>query len=143
MVLGTTALLTTVVAALASCTTMSEYSVVPHEYSGVRLYQTFCSSCHGLTGRGDGPLQPLLRGGAPDLTRISERRGGKFPESEIREIVDGRKALNAHGTSQMPVWGFEFYSGAGTERSARAQADKTVNRLVDYLKTLQAGYSDP
>lgn len=130
-------------AALASCATMSQYSVTPYEYSGVRLYQTFCSSCHGLTGRGDGPLVPLLRGGAPDLTRIAERSGGKFPSAQIREIVDGRHALNAHGTSQMPVWGFEFYSGEGTEQSARAQADRTITRLVDYLKTIQAGYHDP
>jgi mono/diheme cytochrome c family protein len=119
---------------------MSEHSVAPHEYSGVRLYQTFCASCHGLTGRGDGPIEPMIRGGVPDLTRIAERRGGKYPAEEIRAIVDGREALIAHGTSQMPVWGFEFFSGDSDARRARARADKAVDRLVNYLATLQPGY---
>ena len=69
--------------ALASCQTMSQYSVNPHEYSGVRLYQVYCSSCHGLTARGDGPVAALVRGGVPDLTRIAERRGGQFPNDSL------------------------------------------------------------
>jgi mono/diheme cytochrome c family protein len=128
------------VAALPSCTTMSQYSVSPHEYSGVRLYQTFCASCHGLTGLGDGPIEPLIHGGVPDLTRIAERRGGKFPVDEIRDIVDGRETLIAHGTSQMPVWGFEFRSADSDAGQARAQADRTVDRLLKYLETIQPGY---
>jgi mono/diheme cytochrome c family protein len=126
--------------AAPSCTTMSDYSVSPHEYSGVRLYQVYCSSCHGLTGRGDGPVEPLLRGGAPDLTRIAERRGEKFPGDEIRSIVDGRNALAAHGTRDMPVWGFEFHAGASDDELARRQRDRTINRLVGYLETIQPGY---
>jgi mono/diheme cytochrome c family protein len=119
---------------------MSQYSVSPHEYSGVRLYQTFCASCHGLTGLGDGPVEPLIQGGAPDLTRIAERHGGKFPADEIRDIIDGRDTLIAHGTAQMPVWGFEFNSGDSDADRARAQADRTIDRLVGYLETIQPGY---
>ncbi len=64
---------------LTSCQTSSyEHSVKPYEYSGVRLYQVFCSSCHGLTGRGDGPVEPLFRGGVPDLTHLAARHGGAF-----------------------------------------------------------------
>jgi mono/diheme cytochrome c family protein len=119
---------------------MSQYSVTPQEYSGVRLYQTYCSSCHGLTGRGDGPVEPLIRGGVPDLTRISARREGKFPAEEIRRIIDGREPFIAHGTAQMPVWGFEFYSQDGDAERARAQADRMMGRLVEYLETIQPGY---
>ena len=128
---------------LTSCkTTPYEYSVTPREYSGVRLYQVFCSSCHGLTGRGDGPVEPLFRGGVPDLTRISERNGGKFPEQRLHEIIDGREALIAHGTSSMPVWGFELYEGTGSDREARKRTDAMIDRLVGYLKTIQPGYYD-
>jgi mono/diheme cytochrome c family protein len=94
---------------LASCkTTPYEYSVRPHEYSGVRLYQVFCSSCHGLTGRGDGPVESLFLGGVPDLAHLAARNGGTFPAERVRAAIDGREAFLAHGTRGMPVWGFEF-----------------------------------
>jgi len=74
----TLALLVSAPLALTGCyTQMYEYSVAPYEYSGVRLYQVFCSSCHGLTGRGDGPVEPLLVGGVPDLAHLAARNGGK------------------------------------------------------------------
>ncbi len=122
---------------VAGCVTMSDYSVTPHAYPGVRLYQVFCSSCHGLTGLGDGPIEPLIRGGVPDLTQIATRRGGAFPRAEVGEIIDGRMALLAHGTSQMPVWGFEFHESAGTDREERARVDAMISRLVDYLASIQ------
>jgi hypothetical protein len=131
-----------VVLAGSSCTTMSDYSVNPHEYPGVRLYQVYCSSCHGLTGRGDGPVEPLLRGGAPDLTRIAERHGGKFPKEDIRRIIDGSTVVQAHGTRQMPVWGYEFKGASGTEEATQKEVDRTVSRLVDYLESIQPGYDD-
>jgi mono/diheme cytochrome c family protein len=128
---------------LASCkTSMYENSVTPYKYSGVRLYQVFCSSCHGLTGHGDGPVQPLMRGGVPDLTRIAERNGGNFPREQVRSIIDGREALIAHGTARMPVWGFEFHAGMSNDGLARQRADKMVDRLAAYVETLQPGHDD-
>jgi mono/diheme cytochrome c family protein len=120
---------------------MSAYSVDPHEYSGVRLYQVYCSSCHGLTGHGDGPVEPLLKHGVPDLTKLSQRNGGKFPAERVRQMIDGRSMPSAHGAREMPVWGFEFYgSNAPNEQLARKQADDTIHRLVDYLRTIQPNY---
>jgi hypothetical protein len=123
-----------------ACGTMSEYSITPHEYSGVRLYQVFCSSCHGMTGRGDGPVEPLLKRGPPDLTRLSQRNGGKFPADQVYRMLDGRADVAAHGTRQMPVWGFEFYGNLTNDALARKQAEETVQRLVKYLETIQPGY---
>jgi mono/diheme cytochrome c family protein len=125
---------------ISSCTTMSAYSVTPQEYSGVRLYQVFCSSCHGLTGHGDGPVVPLLKGGVPDLTELSRRNGGMFPAERVRQIIDGRSGVPAHGTQQMPVWGFEFYGNVTDDALARKQAEETIQRLVDYLRTIQPEY---
>lgn len=121
--------------ALASCETSSyERSVIPYQYSGVRLYQVFCSSCHGLTGRGDGPVEPLFRGGVPDLTRIAHKNGGVFPTAQVRSAIDGRAQFLAHGSGTMPVWGFEFNEGG---RDSRRHSDEMVDRLVAYLKGLQ------
>jgi hypothetical protein len=40
----------------------------------------------------------------------------------------------------MPVWGFEFYPEHGTPESARRRAEQTIERLVDYLETIQPEY---
>ena len=123
---------------LTSCkTTPYEYSVTPYEYSGVRLYQVFCSSCHGLTGRGDGPVEPLFRGGVPDLAHLAARNGGKFPAEHVRDSIDRREAFIAHGTSGMPVWGFEFYDGSPNARSARRRSDQMIDRIVKYIGEMQ------
>ena len=116
----------------------SPYSMNPNEYSGVRIYQTFCASCHGLSGRGDGPVQPFVHN-VPDLTQIAGRRGGKFPTEEVRRIVDGRTEVGAHGSRKMPVWGWEFYGGHDSDAVERSRTDRTINRLVDYLESIQAG----
>jgi len=121
---------------LASCqTTSSERSVAPYKYSGVRLYQVFCSSCHGLTGRGDGPVEPLFRGGVPDLTHIAKRNGGTFSTARVRSAIDGRAQFLAHGAGNMPVWGFEFNEGGA---SSRQHSDEMIDRLVAHLESIQA-----
>lgn len=128
---------------LAGCkTSMYEHSVTPHEYSGVRLYQVFCSSCHGLTGHGDGPVESYVRGGVPDLTKLSARNGGTFPRERVRKIIDGREQFLGHGTSEMPVWGFEFHAGMSNDRVSRARADQMIERLTKYIETLQPDYYD-
>jgi mono/diheme cytochrome c family protein len=124
---------------IASCT-MSQYSVTPYRYSGVRLYQVFCASCHGLTGHGDGPVAPLIKARVPDLTGISARHGGKLPAEELYRIIDGRAATPTHGPGNMPVWGFEFYGNDLDDGVARRQASETITRLVEYLRTIQPDY---
>lgn len=121
---------------------MYEHSVRPYEYSGVRLYQVFCSSCHGLTGHGDGPVGPWFKGSLPDLTTISARNGGKFPQERVRSTIDGRESFLAHGTATMPVWGIEFHAGMSNDTLARQRRDRMLDRLTHYLETLQPGYYD-
>jgi mono/diheme cytochrome c family protein len=74
------------------------------DLSGAELYARFCASCHGDGARGDGPVAPTLAALVPDLTRISERYG-EFPADRLRQIIDGRSLVPAHGTRYMPVWG--------------------------------------
>src|SRR4051794_15340818 len=57
--------------------------------SGQDMYKAYCASCHGLTGRGDGPAAPALKATVPDLTTIKARNGGKFPSAHIVQVVRG------------------------------------------------------
>lgn len=107
-------------------------------YTGPQLYQRFCASCHGRQAYGDGPVAPTLKVMVPDLTRIVRRQpGGEFPEQRIREIVDGRAVLPAHGLRDMPVWGYELEAQAPPDQSGRAAAQSLIDKLVAYLRSIQ------
>ena len=77
---------------------------------GARLYRTYCTSCHGAGGKGDGPMADQLRYAPPDLTRIAKRARGKFSTDDVARTIDGRKPNKGHGGSEMPVWGDAFKS---------------------------------
>lgn len=107
------------------------------DYSGEELFMQFCSSCHGESGRGDGPVASSLNVFVPDLTRLAERRDGRFPAADVRDIVDGRALVVAHGTRTMPVWGYEFWIEEGADAPAEADARELIDRLVRHVESLQ------
>lgn len=104
---------------------------------GADLYAQLCASCHGPEGRGDGPVAPTLKTPPPDLTRITARRGGEFPEIDLFDMVDGRAMIPAHGTREMPVWGYELEARSPDDVPGRAAAQDMLARLIEHLQTLQ------
>jgi len=77
---------------------------------GAEIFRHYCASCHGVDGRGHGPASVALKHGATDLTRISQRNGGKFPFQRVKEIIEGKDSGPlAHGSREMPVWGPIFH----------------------------------
>lgn len=107
-------------------------------------FMSWCGPCHGRSAKGGGPVAPSLKTALPDLTQLQERAGGTFPEDMVRQRIDGRDLPGAHGTSEMPVWGYWFTlheTAAGLLQEDRDTAEKEVQkritRLVEYLKTLQ------
>lgn len=106
-------------------------------YSGSMLFQMHCASCHGEDAQGHGPVAEFLSVPVPDLTRISDQRGGRFPEEEIFRIIDGQALLPAHGSRHMPVWGYEFYGQESDDERAHGEATDKVNSLISYLRKIQ------
>ena len=103
--------------------------------SGEQLYVRFCASCHGVEGRGDGPVAQSFASKIPDLTLIASRHGGEFQRDWVDRTIDGRAKIAAHGAYTMPVWGEDF-SQIGDPDAERATRTM-IARLVDYLETLQ------
>jgi mono/diheme cytochrome c family protein len=124
-------------ATAAGCASSSGGSLPPAGESGAMLYRLNCASCHGAEGHGDGPVAKSMTVMVPDLTHIAARRGGRFPQEEVARIIDGLSPFAAHGTRQMPVWGYEFFDPRLDDEAARALADERVRRLVDYLASIQ------
>jgi mono/diheme cytochrome c family protein len=103
--------------------------------SGDALFKTYCTSCHGQGGKGDGPLAANLRVAPADLTRLSKRAHGKFDAEQVRRIIDGRQRVASHGNSDMPVWGDAFKKASEGYSDQKVKA--RIDALVEYLKTIQ------
>ena len=104
-------------------------------FSGSADYQVYCSSCHGTVARGDGMIAKSLKKRPADLTQLSKRNNGVFPDDKVFKTIDGRKG-SAHSDSDMPVWGDVF-----AKANESAGEEKTVLRidtLVKYIETLQS-----
>jgi mono/diheme cytochrome c family protein len=108
------------------------------DLSGAELFERFCAACHGPEGRGDGPVARDLATAVPDLTQIGRRAGGRFPADAVRDTIDGRSPVLAHGTRTMPVWGYELWVEEGADITAERDARELLRRLVAYLESIQA-----
>jgi mono/diheme cytochrome c family protein len=100
---------------------------------GHDLFATYCASCHGISGRGNGPAAEELRRRPADLTQLAKLNGGIFNGARIHSIVDGR-AVKAHGTLEMPVWGDAFKWREGLPEAA---VTARIEALVRYLESIQ------
>jgi mono/diheme cytochrome c family protein len=111
----------------------------PTDLSGQELFERYCAACHGEDARGTGPVAQTMSKRVPDLTVLARAAGGEFPAQSIRDAIDGRSMAIAHGTRQMPVWGYEFWVEEGADIVAERNAREIINRIVAYLESIQAG----
>lgn len=102
--------------------------------AGRETYRQFCAPCHGQDARGNGPVARLLLNPPVDLTMVSRRNNGEFPEMMFEAMLTfTRLQTAAHGTGQMPIWGPVFKSVDSSETLARAR----VVNLIAYLESIQ------
>jgi len=96
-----------------------------------KMFNSYCAVCHGQDGKGNGPAASALTKKPADLTQISARNGGKFPDVRVSRYIEGADEVPAHGTRDMPMWGDLFRS---LDRETTALR---VSALTDYIKTFQ------
>lgn len=102
--------------------------------SGAYLYRTFCASCHGDTGRGDGPVADLAVRRPANLTTLALRHGGVYPRAAVRATLDGTSAVEGHAGPGTPDWAESLRRSArGDERAVQQQIDA----IVAHVETLQ------
>lgn len=104
-----------------------------HSLNGPDLYRSYCASCHGTQGKGDGPVAPALNSKVPDLTTIAQRNGGVFPATQVNKIISGDQIILAHGSREMPVWGPIFHQ----VQEDRDYGEVRLQNLTNYLKSIQ------
>lgn len=112
--------------------------------AGTLEYLSSCATCHGIDGKGKGPLSPQLKVSPADLTVLAKRNNGVFPVNSVYEVIDGRQAVLAHGPRDMPIWGNRYriipieqslrrYSSIDPEYVIRSR----LLAIIDYLNRIQ------
>ncbi len=101
--------------------------------SGSAMYLSYCASCHGAKGKGDGPAAAALRGPVPDLTLLAKHNRGEFPGQKVMMDLGRIPNSGAHGKSDMPVWGDVFRRSGQSEATAQMR----IYNLTRFVESLQ------
>ena len=98
---------------------------------GAEMFAQYCTPCHGKGGRGDGPAAAALKRAPADLTTLTSRNGGKFPDVKVKRYIEGLDEVPAHGTRDMPIWGPLFRALSQDTAAIRVEA------LTAHLRSIQ------
>jgi mono/diheme cytochrome c family protein len=102
--------------------------------SGRKMFDAYCASCHGRSGKGNGPAAPAMKVPPTNLTLLSAQHGGKFPETHVVLAIKGDSQASVHGNKEMPVWGQAFLSLAQMDEKS---AQLRITNLTSYIESLQ------
>jgi cytochrome c oxidase cbb3-type subunit 3 len=87
-----------------------------HAQDAKQLYEKNCNSCHGPSGKGDGPAGKMLKPPAADLATALK---GKADAEIAKFIKEGGKALGK--SALMPAFGSKL-------------KDDQIQGIVEYMK---------
>ena len=103
--------------------------------SGKQMFTDYCAACHGMEGKGDGPVAGFLRTPPAELRTLAQRNGGKYPADKVAATLHLGTDGGAHGTSDMPTWGSLFRNQ--DKKTGLGFAEVRIRNLTEYVKTLQ------
>ena len=103
--------------------------------NGKQMYVSYCASCHGVDGKGQGPVAPALKTAPVDLTLLTKLNHGKFPDTHIVSTLEMGADTPSHGSVEMPVWGPILGKMNTTNPQDRLLR---VSNLSRYLESIQA-----
>jgi mono/diheme cytochrome c family protein len=127
---------------------------------GKKVYSEYCASCHGISGRGDGPAASALKIPPADLTALASHNKGVFPSLKVMQAIKAGPRVPAHGSEIMPVWGPTFLQGDRADVAAQtppqtpagvveegqqqgrhgptvAEVQLRIYNLMEYIRSLQ------
>ncbi|CUH81462.1 c-type cytochrome [Tropicibacter naphthalenivorans] len=106
--------------------------------AGKAIFDSYCVTCHGKGGQGDGPLSQDLPTAPADLTMLSEVNDGAFPSERVMAQIYGYPGRYHRGL--MPEFG-PMLDGPMVEWTSpegeKLMTPKALLDLVSYLQSLQ------
>ena len=100
--------------------------------SGQEIFERHCALCHGVDGRGFGPLADAMKLTPTDLTRLAARNNGEFPANRMADVIRNGGSVLGHGSSAMLAWGTYF-----AEKGEPNVAKERIADLAGYIRSLQ------
>jgi mono/diheme cytochrome c family protein len=107
----------------------------PDTVSGKDIFVEYCASCHGVDGKGEGPVAKALKTPPTDLTTLVKNNEGKYPAGFVSAVLKFGRNLAAHGSQDMPIWGSRFRT---MDPSGDPSGQRHVDAVVAYVESLQA-----
>lgn len=102
--------------------------------SGKQMFTNYCAPCHGVNGKGQGPVASQLKTVPSDLTLLSKNNSGQFPDKHVVGILQFGKDVPSHGSATMPVWGPILGS---MNRTTPQDKNLRISNLIRYLNSIQ------
>lgn len=101
--------------------------------SGKEMFRTYCATCHGLDAKGNGPAAAALKKPPADLTQLTRKHNGKFPDAYVAaKLMSVDQPV--HGSKEMPVWG-PLLSSVSHDT---AETQLRISNIVKYIESIQA-----
>jgi hypothetical protein len=104
--------------------------------SGREMFHLYCADCHGLDGKGNGPVAAVLRIMPSDLITLVLRNQGSFPYDRVFKIISGDATTTSRWQqgNEMPVWG----PVSRQMDRHRVETKLRIKTLTNYVASLQA-----
>lgn len=119
---------------LAACTNTQAQNPA----TGKTIFDSYCMTCHGAGGQGDGPIAGQFLGPPADLTQLSASNDGVFPAERVMTQVYGYPGRFHQG--MMPEFG-PVLDGPSVEWTGpdgqTVMTPQALLDLVGYLESLQ------
>jgi mono/diheme cytochrome c family protein len=104
--------------------------------SGEQMFTTYCATCHGAAGIGNGPAAKALKVPPANLTTLSQRNGGVFPADHVISVLKFGMSNPAHGSPEMPVWS-DLLRTLNQQSRDDGEVRLRISNLTSYLKQIQ------
>jgi len=103
--------------------------------NGTELFGHYCTPCHGVDGRGHGPVVVEQKAPPVDLTVLSRKNHGTFPEAHVVHVLQYGAQILPHTSVEMPVWGPVL--GKINQSDPRDKLVR-IKSLTNYLESIQS-----
>ena len=105
---------------------LPRFSAAEDQGEGKRLYQSYCTGCHGASGKGDGPAGKTLPVKPADHT--NGRKMSQYSDEHLMTVIS-KGGASVGKSSQMPAWGAVL-------------KEAQIQEVVVYIRTLASPLKD-
>jgi cytochrome c oxidase cbb3-type subunit 3 len=103
------------------------FSAGEDQSEGKRLYQTYCTGCHGASGKGDGPAGKTLPVKPADHTNA--KKMSQYSDDHLFTVIS-KGGPSVGKSPQMPAWGAVL-------------KEPQIHEVVSYIRTLSENKKAP